>query len=156
MRIRCNRLQRRTGLKVLLDLVKGFFREVFVDLGDNVVLDALVKGLAQFRQHPWRRNPRRFTCEAEDASPPLDWSDAPADTRSFVVLCDDPDTLAGTWHHWAAYDIPVGHTVTDTQMINSTHVNFPEPGTLEAVVDHAARWFKRYLADGSPEAGSRG
>jgi fermentation-respiration switch protein FrsA (DUF1100 family) len=23
---------------------------------------------------------------------------------------------------------------------------FPEPGALEAVIDHAARWFTRYLA----------
>lgn len=50
--------------------------------------------------------PRRFTCEGEDLSPPLHWSDAPAETRSFVLLCDDPDAPAGTWHHWAAYDMP--------------------------------------------------
>lgn len=49
--------------------------------------------------------PRRFTCEGEDISPPLQWSDVPADTRSFVLLCDDPDAPGGTWHHWAAYDI---------------------------------------------------
>ena len=50
--------------------------------------------------------PRRFTCEGTDLSPPLDWSDAPEATRSFVLLCDDPDAPAGTWRHWAAYDIP--------------------------------------------------
>ena len=50
--------------------------------------------------------PRRFTCEGEDLSPPLHWSDAPAGTRSFIVLCDDPDAPAGNWHHWAAYNIP--------------------------------------------------
>jgi len=33
---------------------------------------------------------------------------------------------------------------------------FPEPGTLEAVIDRAARWFARYLGRGSPEAGSHG
>jgi hypothetical protein len=49
--------------------------------------------------------PRRFTCDGEDLSPPLEWSGAPAETRSFVLLCDDPDAPAGTWHHWAAYDI---------------------------------------------------
>jgi putative phosphoribosyl transferase len=32
---------------------------------------------------------------------------------------------------------------------------FSEPGTLEAVIDHAARWFARYLAVSLPEAGSR-
>ncbi len=29
---------------------------------------------------------------------------------------------------------------------------FPEPGALEAVIDHAARWFERYLAPGSGTA----
>jgi len=50
--------------------------------------------------------PRRFTCDGENLSPPLRWSDAPAGARSFALLCDDPDAPAGTWHHWAAYDIP--------------------------------------------------
>lgn len=49
--------------------------------------------------------PRRFTCEGEDISPPLEWSEVPAGTLSFVLLCDDPDAPGGTWHHWAAYDI---------------------------------------------------
>ncbi len=52
--------------------------------------------------------PRQFTGEGEDVSPPLDWSEPPDGTRSFVVLCDDPDAPVGTWHHWAAYDIPPG------------------------------------------------
>ena len=50
--------------------------------------------------------PRRYTCDGEDLSPPLEWSDPPGETRSFVLLCDDPDAPGGTWHHWAAYDIP--------------------------------------------------
>src|SRR5260370_42578432 len=50
--------------------------------------------------------PRRFTCDGENLSPPLQWSGAPAGTLSFVLLCDDPDAPAGTWHHWAPYDIP--------------------------------------------------
>jgi phosphatidylethanolamine-binding protein (PEBP) family uncharacterized protein len=49
--------------------------------------------------------PRHFTCDGDDLSPPLNWSDAPTGIRSFA--CDDPDAPAGTWHHhWAAYDIP--------------------------------------------------
>jgi Raf kinase inhibitor-like YbhB/YbcL family protein len=50
--------------------------------------------------------PRRFTCDGENLSPPLQWSGAPVGTRSFVLLCDDPDAPAGTWHHWAVYDVP--------------------------------------------------
>jgi putative phosphoribosyl transferase len=33
---------------------------------------------------------------------------------------------------------------------------FPEPGTLEAVIGHAAGWFARYLVDRSPSGGSHG
>jgi Raf kinase inhibitor-like YbhB/YbcL family protein len=43
-------------------------------------------------------------------SVPLRWSDAPAETRSFVLFCDDPDAPAGVWHHWAVYDIPPDRT----------------------------------------------
>jgi Raf kinase inhibitor-like YbhB/YbcL family protein len=59
---------------------------------------------------PDRAIPRRFTCDGENRSPPLDWGDAPAGTRSFVLLCDDPDAPAGTWHHWAVYDVSAGLT----------------------------------------------
>ena len=50
--------------------------------------------------------PRRFTCDGEDVSPALQWSGAPEQTLSFVLLCDDPDAPAGVWRHWAVYDIP--------------------------------------------------
>jgi Raf kinase inhibitor-like YbhB/YbcL family protein len=54
--------------------------------------------------------PRRFTCDGEDLSPPLEWTNPPEETRSFVLLCDDPDAPGGTWHHWAAFDIPAALT----------------------------------------------
>ncbi|HML12807.1 MAG TPA: YbhB/YbcL family Raf kinase inhibitor-like protein [Xanthobacteraceae bacterium] len=49
--------------------------------------------------------PRHFTCDGDDVSPPLAWSEVPDGTRGFALLCDDPDAPGGTWHHWAAYDI---------------------------------------------------
>src|SRR5262245_26610125 len=57
-----------------------------------------------------QRIPRRFTCDGEDLSVPLQWSDVPAETRSLVLLCEDPDAPAGVWHHWAVYDIPPNRT----------------------------------------------
>lgn len=50
--------------------------------------------------------PQRFTCDGDDISPPLEWSDAPPRTRSIALLRDDPGAPSGTWHHWAAYNIP--------------------------------------------------
>lgn len=51
------------------------------------------------------RIPVRHTCEGEDRSPPLTWSGAPATTRSFALVCSDPDAPVGTWYHWAIFDI---------------------------------------------------
>jgi Raf kinase inhibitor-like YbhB/YbcL family protein len=50
--------------------------------------------------------PKRYSCDGEDMSPPLAWSEAPEDTRSFAIFCDDPDAPGGMFHHWAMYDIP--------------------------------------------------
>ncbi|ADZ69828.1 YbhB/YbcL family Raf kinase inhibitor-like protein [Polymorphum gilvum] len=57
--------------------------------------------------------PRPYTCDGEDLSPPLAWTGAPAGTRSFALVCDDPDAPAGTWHHWAIYDIPAGQAALE-------------------------------------------
>lgn len=50
--------------------------------------------------------PVRHTCDGPDLSPPLEWSDPPAGTRAFALICDDPDAPRGTWVHWVWYDIP--------------------------------------------------
>src|SRR6266550_5037009 len=50
--------------------------------------------------------PRKYTCEAEDVSPPLRWDNAPAGTRAFALIADDPDAPGGTWVHWVIYDLP--------------------------------------------------
>jgi hypothetical protein len=50
--------------------------------------------------------PEVFTCEGNDISPALAWSDEPVGTRSFALIMDDPDVPAGTWNHWLLWDIP--------------------------------------------------
>jgi len=50
--------------------------------------------------------PSGFTCDGEDVSPGLTWSDPPKGTRSFALICDDPDAPMGTWVHWVVYNIP--------------------------------------------------
>jgi Raf kinase inhibitor-like YbhB/YbcL family protein len=50
--------------------------------------------------------PKRFTCDGLDVSPPLKWSDPPANTQSIALIVDDPDAPAGTWVHWVLYDLP--------------------------------------------------
>src|SRR3989442_12259550 len=48
----------------------------------------------------------KYRCEGVDVPPPLTWSDAPAGTRSFALIADDPDAPGGTWVHWVLYNLP--------------------------------------------------
>ncbi len=50
--------------------------------------------------------PCRYTCDGQEVSPPLEWSEPPAGTESFALICDDPDAPMGTWVHWVLYDLP--------------------------------------------------
>ena len=53
--------------------------------------------------------PSKYTCDAgmTNPSPELAWSDAPAGTKSFVLIMDDPDVpLPNGFTHWVLADIP--------------------------------------------------
>jgi Raf kinase inhibitor-like YbhB/YbcL family protein len=55
--------------------------------------------------------PTVHTCEGADTSPPLAWSGAPAGTKSFALVVDDPDAPdpaapKQTWVHWVVFDLP--------------------------------------------------
>jgi len=50
--------------------------------------------------------PVKYTCDGEDRSPPFSWNGIPDGTRSLLLVCDDPDAPGGTFHHWAAFNIP--------------------------------------------------
>lgn len=50
--------------------------------------------------------PRKYSCDGDDVSPPLAWSDVPAGARSLALICDDPDAPVGTWVHWVVFNLP--------------------------------------------------
>jgi Raf kinase inhibitor-like YbhB/YbcL family protein len=52
--------------------------------------------------------PVRYSCDAEDVSPPLSWSGAPAETGAFALIVRDAD--AGNFVHWVLTDIPADVT----------------------------------------------
>ena len=54
---------------------------------------------------PKQRIPDQFTRQGGNISPRVEWQGAPADTRSFALVVENPDAPKGVFHHWAAYDI---------------------------------------------------
>ncbi|WP_153109127.1 YbhB/YbcL family Raf kinase inhibitor-like protein [Propionivibrio limicola] len=71
-------------------------------MGMKILSDAFVPGGAI---------PKRYTCQGQDVSPPLAWSDIPAGAQSLVLIVDDPDAPDPaaprmTWVHWLLYNLP--------------------------------------------------
>lgn len=80
--------------------------------------------------------PARHTGEAEDVSPALAWSGAPDGTKSFAVICHDPDaplvSPSGRYGyvHWVLYNIPasVSGLVEDSGEYTQGVSDFGRPG----------------------------
>jgi Raf kinase inhibitor-like YbhB/YbcL family protein len=80
--------------------------------------------------------PAEYTCEGDDASPPLAWSDPPPGTKSFVLVTDDPDAPdprapKRTWVHWVLYDMPA----TARELPRGVSRHQLPPGTREGAND---------------------
>lgn len=50
--------------------------------------------------------PEEYTGDGENASPELEWIKPPEGTKSFALICEDPDAPSGKFIHWVIYDIP--------------------------------------------------
>jgi Raf kinase inhibitor-like YbhB/YbcL family protein len=54
--------------------------------------------------------PSKYTCEGDDLSPPLSWTDVPEGTKSLALIVDDPDAPdparpQRVYVHWVVYNI---------------------------------------------------
>jgi len=49
--------------------------------------------------------PQKHTCDGEDVSPKLNFSDVPDEAKSLVLIVDDPDAPMGTFDHWITWNI---------------------------------------------------
>jgi len=59
--------------------------------------------------------PAKYTCEGQDLSPPLAWSGAPGNIKSYALIIDDPDAPdpakpQRVYVHWVLYNIPAPTT----------------------------------------------
>ncbi len=68
--------------------------------------------------------PIKYTCDGENTSPALEWSNPPEGTLSLVIIMDDPDAPEKVFTHWLIYNlssdirklaegVPVGRELED-------------------------------------------
>ena len=80
--------------------------------------------------------PAKHTCQGDDAAPALTWSEAPAGTKSFALIVDDPDAPdprapRTVWAHWLLYNLPATARALPEA---ATAADLP-PGTREGTND---------------------
>jgi Raf kinase inhibitor-like YbhB/YbcL family protein len=50
--------------------------------------------------------PSGFTCDGQNASPPLKLGKSPKGTKDRALIMTDPDAPSGTFTHWVAWNLP--------------------------------------------------
>ena len=82
------------------------------------------------------RIPAKYTCMGKDVSPPLSWQGVPGDSKSLVLIVDDPDAPDPaapkmTWVHWVVYNIPVDVH----ELVEGASIDHMPPGAEEGLND---------------------
>ena len=106
--------------------------------------------------------PKEFTGEGKDQQPRLVWSNVSKETKSFALICDDPDAPKpqSPWVHWVVYNIPGDKRSTDyieqgkKQMVDGTlqgmnswpHIGYNGPMPPKGHGTHHY-YFKLYALD---------
>ncbi len=73
--------------------------------------------------------PKRFTCDGDDVSPPLAWSEPPPRTKSLALIVDDPDAPAGTFTHWVLFNLPANRLSLEAGFASNQSAGPAKQGT---------------------------
>lgn len=79
---------------------------------------------------PGGQIPEQYGFFRANASPPLNWANAPAGTQSFALMVDDVDYF---FSHWVVYNIPATATLLAENIIAQPQL--PD-GTLQGINDN--------------------
>ena len=94
--------------------------------------------------------PTKYTCEGADLSPPLIWTGAPAGTKSFALIVDDPDAPDPAkpqmvYVHWVLFNLPASTT--------SLSENATKSGLPKSAVQGTNDWHKQQYGGPCPPIG---
>ena len=95
--------------------------------------------------------PILYTCDGQDISPELSWTEIPVGTKSLVLIVDDPDAPDPadpkmTWVHWVLYNIPPD--------INCLHEGISVGGLPSGILEGINDWNRTGYGGPCPPIGT--
>jgi Raf kinase inhibitor-like YbhB/YbcL family protein len=57
--------------------------------------------------------PLIYTCEGENINPAISIDNFPSETKSFVLIVEDPDAVKGTFDHWLIWNLEPGKNISE-------------------------------------------
>jgi Raf kinase inhibitor-like YbhB/YbcL family protein len=107
--------------------------------------------------------PKKYSCDSDNINPPLTIEGTPKETKTLVLIMDDPDAPMGTFDHWVTWNIAASttkiaeHSAPGTEGLNGarrpgytgpcppsgTHRYFFKVYALDAQLDLSAKSTKR-------------
>ena len=63
--------------------------------------------------------PAKYTADGENINPPLEISKIPSETKSLVLVVDDPDAqrvVGYTWVHWVVFNIKTANKIEENSI----------------------------------------
>jgi Raf kinase inhibitor-like YbhB/YbcL family protein len=109
-------------LKIIIDLCGVVVLAILLLLtgchGDNAALateggNNMTISIVSTAFKEGEKIPRIYSCDDQNVSPPLSWTEVPANTVSLALIMDDPDAPSGTWVHWVLYNLDANTSSLD-------------------------------------------
>ena len=67
--------------------------------------------------------PSKYTCDGDNVNPTLNIEGTPEETKSLVLIVDDPDAPMGTWDHWIVWNIPPTNKIEENSVPGTEGLN---------------------------------
>ncbi len=67
--------------------------------------------------------PKKYTCDGDDINPPLTINGTPPETKSLILIVEDPDAPSGLWIHWIVWNIPPTTTIKENSIPGTEGLN---------------------------------
>lgn len=67
--------------------------------------------------------PSKYTCDGDNVNPLLNIKGIPEETKSLVLIVDDPDAPMGTWDHWIVWNIPPTNKIEENSVPGTEGLN---------------------------------